>query len=154
MLAQHHLATALIDLSDGVASDLYQICLQSKVGAVVEAAQVPIPPAVCEVATQTGKEPLDLALKGGEDYHLLFTASPGKKQDIQKCFRQANLPTPTLYRKNCSRGWSQTAMAGQRSVEISGAGFDHFSKTSAQVSELRLGVIFMNKIIFSFRMTL
>ena len=50
VLAQHHLATTLIDLSDGVASDLYQICLQSQVGAVVEAAQVPIPPAVIEVA--------------------------------------------------------------------------------------------------------
>ena len=42
LLAQHHLATSLIDLSDGVASDLYQICLRSQVGAVVEAGRIPI----------------------------------------------------------------------------------------------------------------
>jgi len=125
VLAQHHLATSLIDLSDGVASDLYQICLQSKVGAVVEATQVPIPPQVIEVAIRIGKAPLDLALKGGEDYHLLFTASPGKKQDIQHCFQQADLPTPTCIGEIVP-GAGVRLRWREEEMDISGTGFDHF----------------------------
>lgn len=125
VLAKHHLATALIDLSDGVASDLDQICLRSKVGAVVEAAQVPIPPTVYEAAALTGKEPLDLALKGGEDYQLLFTVSPDKKTDMQKCFRQANLPAPT-YIGTIVPGTGVRLRWQAEEREISGAGFDHF----------------------------
>jgi thiamine-monophosphate kinase len=125
VLARHHLATALIDLSDGLASDLHQICLLSKVGAVVEATQVPVPSTVIEVGALIGKAPLDLALKGGEDYHLLFTASPGKKQEIQRCFQQANLPTPTCIGEIVP-GAGVRLRWREEELDISGTGFDHF----------------------------
>jgi thiamine-monophosphate kinase len=125
VLARHHLATALIDLSDGVASDLYQICRLSHVGAVVDAASVPIPAGVGEVAVMTGQDPLDLALKGGEDYHLLFTARPEKKTAIQKCFGQADLPIPICIGAiDAGIGVRLRRQAGEQ--DISGAGFDHF----------------------------
>ncbi len=130
LLAQHHLATALIDLSDGVASDLYQICLLSKVGAIVEAAQVPVPPPVIEVAAQIGKEPLDLALKGGEDYHLLFTAAPDRELEIQSCFRQADLPAPTCIGEIIT-GAGVRLRLQEKEEDISGAGFDHFPASSS-----------------------
>jgi thiamine-monophosphate kinase len=95
------------------------------VGAVVEATQVPIPPQVIEVAIRIGKAPLDLALKGGEDYHLLFTASPGKKQDIQHCFQQAYLPTPTCIGEIVP-GAGVRLRWREEEVDISGTGFDHF----------------------------
>jgi len=125
VLACHHLATALIDLSDGVASDLYQVCRLSHVGAVVDAGSVPMPPGVGEVAGMTGRDPLDLALKGGEDYQLLFTARPEQKTAIQECFGQAGLSEPTCIGAiEAGSGVRLRQQAGEQ--DISGAGFDHF----------------------------
>ncbi len=60
-----------IDVSDGLAADLGHICRQSGVGAVVETSRLPIHPALTALF---GAEALTLALSGGEDYELLFTA--------------------------------------------------------------------------------
>jgi thiamine-monophosphate kinase len=65
-LARHSLATAAIDLSDGLSTDLARVCEESGVAAEVDAAALPIHPG----ATQAQ------AIHGGEDYELLFTASP------------------------------------------------------------------------------
>jgi len=61
-----------IDISDGLISDLTHICKASQVSAQVEVDQVPIQPAV---KANFGNRALNLALSGGEDYELLFTAS-------------------------------------------------------------------------------
>jgi thiamine-monophosphate kinase len=69
-------ATAMIDLSDGVSRDLAHICRASGVGAVLDAAAVPIHPDAVELSRRDRIFPLDHALNDGEDYELLFT-SPG-----------------------------------------------------------------------------
>jgi len=61
-----------IDISDGLVSDLNHICQASQVGARIEVNRVPIQPAV---TANFGDRALELALSGGEDYELLFTAS-------------------------------------------------------------------------------
>jgi thiamine-monophosphate kinase len=63
-LRQHGLATAMIDLSDGLSVDLAHVCQESRVAAKINASQIPI---------ANGAD-LKLALHGGEDYELLFTA--------------------------------------------------------------------------------
>jgi thiamine-monophosphate kinase len=63
---------AAIDISDGLISDLSHICQASKVGARIEVDLVPIHPAVKD---NFGDKSLEMALSGGEDYELLFTAS-------------------------------------------------------------------------------
>jgi thiamine-monophosphate kinase len=68
-LREKKLASAMIDTSDGLSTDLRHICDKSGVGAVVEAAALPAAP---------GDDQLQYALHGGEDYELLFTASPNK----------------------------------------------------------------------------
>lgn len=64
-------ATAMIDVSDGLALDLARVCEESAVGARVQLTDVPVSPALGEVAPVIGMDPLDLALHGGEDYELL-----------------------------------------------------------------------------------
>ena len=68
-LRRRGMATAMIDVSDGLSVDLSHICDESRVAAVINEEQIPI-------ARQAS---LTLALHGGEDYELLFTANPGSK---------------------------------------------------------------------------
>ena len=71
----------MIDVSDGLSSDLYRICEQSGVGAEIYAARVPLSDALIESSPALMKPALTYALSGGEDYELLFTlpASRAKK---------------------------------------------------------------------------
>lgn len=73
--------TAMIDVSDGVASEVFHICEQSGVGAIVEESGVPIHPDAELMAIKFKLDPITCALSGGEDYELLFTVAP---QDVDK----------------------------------------------------------------------
>ncbi|MGQ9921774.1 MAG: thiamine-phosphate kinase [Desulfobacca sp.] len=129
LLAGHRLATAAIDLSDGVASDLEQICLRSGVGAVLLAEALPIPWPVSEVAQRLGLDPCDLALKGGEDYQLLFTVRPENRALLLTAFVQAGLPAPSCIGSIVAgAGIRLRRPAGEE--EIAGTGFDHFPDAS------------------------
>src|SRR5215468_1649534 len=69
--------TSMIDLSDGLATDLGHLCEESAVGARVELARLPVSPTVNAVATALDRDALAWATGGGEDYELLLTCEPG-----------------------------------------------------------------------------
>ena len=77
----HIVPTSMIDISDGLASELYHICKQSGVGAFVEEPQVPMHNDAKLMALKFKLDPITCALNGGEDYELLFTIDP---KDIEK----------------------------------------------------------------------
>lgn len=84
-LVQQRIATSAIDISDGLSTDLSHICEESCVGAAIDAEVIPTPPAAHKLqrAERRGPSPgglsLKLALHGGEDYELLFTAPKSKR---------------------------------------------------------------------------
>lgn len=73
--------TAMIDVSDGLASELMHICTQSTVGAYIEEGKVPIHPDTERTALEFKMDPITCALHGGEDYELLFTI---QEKDLEK----------------------------------------------------------------------
>jgi thiamine-monophosphate kinase len=73
--------TSMIDVSDGLASEIIHICTQSEVGCTVYEDKLPIDPMTYETARELGLDPTVCALNGGEDYELLFTI---KQSDYDK----------------------------------------------------------------------
>ena len=88
------LATAMIDLSDGLAADLPRLCAASRAGAVVLEAVLPIDPAAAELLGPEGAR--RAAVAGGEDYELLFTARRGHEPMLAALSRRLRLPVARI----------------------------------------------------------
>jgi len=86
IIAKSKLANSMIDLSDGLASDLRNICNQSGVGAVIFEDQIPYSDYMKDILNFENVNSLDYALYGGEDYSLLFTVSQENKDKLCRNF--------------------------------------------------------------------
>jgi thiamine-monophosphate kinase len=71
-LQTHGLATAMIDISDGLSSELGHIANSSGVGCRIERSAIPVDPAIASSLPELNLDPFELALHGGEDFELLF----------------------------------------------------------------------------------
>lgn len=121
-LSQKRLASALMDLSDGLSSDLTRLCQSSGVGAAVWASRIP-KPATAAKGKRSPAWAMDLALNGGEDYELLFTVPPRKLNRIPPRFR--GLPLHCIGEVQQTKSLSLILPDGT-SRPLEPGGWDHF----------------------------
>jgi thiamine-monophosphate kinase len=128
LLAKSHYVTAMIDISDGVASEIHHICEQSKTGAQIYTKDIPLSPNVLSVADAIGKNPYDFALFGGEDYELLLTCQPDKFQILQGLLRENCLTPLACIGKILDASSSITIEDKDHKVtSLPPKGYDHFA---------------------------
>ncbi|HET6977659.1 MAG TPA: thiamine-phosphate kinase [Pyrinomonadaceae bacterium] len=123
VLGEERLATAMIDLSDGLSSDLNRLCTASNVGALVDSALLPIDDRVTELCGRRALDPLQLALHGGEDFELLFTVRP---EDIARLPRRVDGVEIKRVGEVKTASEAVTISEGSRTWELKPGGWKHF----------------------------
>jgi thiamine-monophosphate kinase len=118
LLVEQGVKTA-IDISDGLVADLGQICKASQVGARIEVENVPVEPAV---KSAFGKRALELALSGGEDYELLFTA---RSEIVERVRKAASVPVTAIGEITAGKGLSLVDKEGNP-FKLKKTGWEHF----------------------------
>lgn len=112
---------ACIDVSDGLAADLAHLARASGVGAEIDPDLLPLARGLRRAGGRLGLDPLDLALYGGEDYELLFSAR-GRHADARRLARRLGVPVTRIGRLTRRRGL-RDARAGGR---LAARGWRHF----------------------------
>jgi thiamine-monophosphate kinase len=87
-LATHSSVHAMMDISDGLDRDLRKLVKKSRMGADIETDLIPISPTLTSVSIKEDWDALELALIGGEDYHLLLTVAPEAFDNLQQLFEK------------------------------------------------------------------
>lgn len=123
-LAEKRLASAMMDLSDGLSSDLLRLCAASGVGARLESERIP-QIQNSETARKLGLNPFELALHGGDDYELLFTAPPQKAKPLPKTFGNVKL---TLIGRITQKTGLIACEENGRERPLAAGGWDPFRK--------------------------
>ncbi len=121
-LAEKRLASAMMDLSDGLSADLPRLCRASGVGARIEAAKIPAV-RLPSNGTKLAGDPLHLALQGGDDYELLFTVPQRKWKQVPDSFQ--GTPITTIGEITKDRGLLLVDAKG-RAKRLANRGWDPF----------------------------
>jgi thiamine-monophosphate kinase len=125
-LAAQPAVHAMIDCSDGLATDLGHVCAESRVGARVAIERLPISAATRRAAAAFGRDPLAWALSGGEDYELLVTVEAAAAADVARGLEAATgTPLTVVGEITAEPGGPVFVDAGGAAVSAR-AGYEHF----------------------------
>jgi thiamine-monophosphate kinase len=125
ILAGSALVSAMMDLSDGLATDLAQLCRESGVGAELEGDALPQSDLLRQAAALLRVEPRPWSLAGGEDYRLLFTVAAARAGELAGLVRrELGRELYRVGRITAGSGVFLTDRQGRR--EITDLGYDHF----------------------------
>lgn len=113
--------TSMIDISDGLASELFHICKNSGVGAMIYEDKLPIDKATFDSAVEFNIDPNTAALNGGEDYELLFTIG---QEDFEKIKNHKDITT-IGYITNKEYAAHMVTQGGNK-IPLKAQGWNHF----------------------------
>lgn len=125
ILGEKNLATAAIDLSDGLSSDLTHICKASRTGAKIFAEKIPVEFKISDFKTADFEieDEISFALGGGEDFELLFTVNPKKNFQLEKALKTHQISHVGEITANAEM---IELISGEKSQILEPKGFRHF----------------------------
>lgn len=126
VLSAAGLASSAIDLSDGLSLDLHRLCEASRAGALIHRESIPISQATRAWARGAGRDPLKLALDGGEDYEILFTVPRRKEPSLASWPSKGGSGPILIGRVRPRREGMRLAGARGKSVLLKPRGYDPF----------------------------
>ena len=120
-----HGVSAMIDVSDGLASEVNHLARLSRVSVVVEAASIPVAPATRTLARALGASALDWALNGGEDYELVASVAPDRFAAMARVVQQLTGTRLTVVGRVEAGAGCYLATDGEPSL-LEPTSYDHF----------------------------
>jgi thiamine-monophosphate kinase len=126
LLSRRRWASAMIDLSDGLATDLRHLCEASRVGARLALDLLPISAALKAHSHRRGRAAADYALRGGEDFELLFTVPKGKAGAVLTAAKRMDLAVTRIGAIVPKNHGIMLLKKGGGEVPLTTRGYEHF----------------------------
>ncbi|MHB8481917.1 MAG: thiamine-phosphate kinase [Nitrospiria bacterium] len=125
LLSGERLATAMMDISDGLSVDLLNLTEASHTGAVIRLQDLPLSPSYAAYTKRIKQNPFQWALSGGEDFELLFTVSPKKVSRLKSLIGGGKIRATQIGEMTSKKGIRYLDPSGKE-IKIKVKGYEHF----------------------------